>query len=109
MWREILLSYAVGRIVDGYRPEQLLEIFRDPQAFAAHGLSHIGMRREELLTEALFYSAMLEIAEGRIDAGRALLQATRDLGYWLALEHGFAKQILAQLDESAGSSVSVAP
>ncbi len=100
VWREILLGYAVGEVVDGYRPGELLEILQDPAAFADHGLSRIGMHREEMLTEALFYSAMLEIAQGRAAAGKDLLRRTRALGYWQALEYSFAQQFLLQMGEA---------
>jgi len=103
VWSEILLSYAVGEAVDGYRPEDMRAILQDPQAFADHALSGIGLRREEMLTEALFYNAMLEIARGRTQAGIALLRQTRDVGYWMALEYAFARPLLDQLEASGAA------
>ncbi|MEM6695548.1 MAG: toll/interleukin-1 receptor domain-containing protein [Pseudomonadota bacterium] len=101
VWREILLGYGVGEIVEGYDPEALLTVFKDPEAFAAHPFAQIGLRREELLVEALFYTAMKEIAEGRDAVGIALLQETLAVEYWNALESSFAVPFLAQLEARA--------
>ena len=100
VWREVLLAAALGEEVDGYRLDHLIGLLQDPAQFDGHALSKIGLPREELLTEALFYSAMREIAQGRTEDGLTLLRQTRETGYTPALEHAYAKRFLAQLEQA---------
>lgn len=100
VWREVLLAAALGEEVEGYALDHLRAILQDPAAFDGHGLSKIGLSRDELLTEALFYSAMREIAQGRTEEGLALLRQTREAGYAPALEYAYAKRFLAQLEQA---------
>lgn len=100
VWREVLLAAALAEDVEGFALDHLLTMLQDPAAFDRHRLSKIGLSREELLTEALFYSAMREIAEGRSDEGLALLRQTREAGYAPALEYAYAKRFLTQLEQA---------
>ncbi|WP_425053324.1 TIR domain-containing protein [Psychromarinibacter sp. S121] len=96
VWREILLGYAVGEFVEGLEPDALYAALEDPEAFAAHPLSQLGLPRGEMLTEALFYSAMLAFAEGDRQSALDLLTRAREADYWLALEHALAVPLLEQ-------------
>jgi len=100
VWREVLLAAALGEEVEGYGLDHLLAILRDPAQFDGHGLSKIGLPREELLTEALFYSAMREIAQGRTKEGLTLLRQTRETGAAATLEYAYAKRFLDQLEQA---------
>ena len=100
VWREVLLAAALGEEVEGYRLDHLIGVLQDPAQFGGHALSKIGLPREELLTEALFYAAMRDIAQGRTEDGLALLRQTRETGYTPALEHAYAKRFLVQLEQA---------
>ncbi|MEQ8896786.1 MAG: toll/interleukin-1 receptor domain-containing protein [Roseovarius sp.] len=100
VWREVLLAAALGEEVEGYALDRLLAILQDPARFDGHGLSKIGLARKELLTEALFYSAMRELAGGRAEDGVTLLRQTRDAGDPATLEYAYAKRLLAQLEQA---------
>ncbi|MDF0602098.1 toll/interleukin-1 receptor domain-containing protein [Psychromarinibacter sp. C21-152] len=99
VWREILLGYAVGEFVEGLGPEDLYAALEAPDAFAAHPLSKIGLPREEMLTEALFYGAMQAYADGDREAALELLRRSQGVGYRQALEHALALPLLAQWTE----------
>ncbi|KRS16426.1 toll/interleukin-1 receptor domain-containing protein [Roseovarius indicus] len=100
VWREVLLAAALGEEIDGYALDTLRAVLQDPAAFDGHALSKIGLSRKELLTEALFYSALRDIALGRAEEGLTLLRQTREVGYTPALEHAYAKRLLAQLEQA---------